>query len=56
VENRVTPAVSRLFQEWDIAIRRLCRRAVSDIPGAEMEVDILAVNGNVAVEVKLDRA
>ena len=40
VENIVAPAVLRLFQERGIEIRHLYRRAVSDIPGARMEVDI----------------
>ena len=53
VENRVAPAVLRLFQERGIEVRHLYRRAVSDIPGAEMEVDILAVNGDVAVVVEV---
>jgi hypothetical protein len=53
VENMVAPAVLRLFQERGIEIRHLYRRAVSDIPGAEMEVDILAVNGDVAVVVEV---
>jgi len=52
VENIVAPAVLRLFQERGIEIRHLYRRAVSDIPGARMEVDILAVNGDVAVVVE----
>jgi hypothetical protein len=53
VENIVAPAVLRLFQERGIEIRHLYRRAVSDIPGAEMGVDILAVNGDVAVVVEV---
>jgi hypothetical protein len=53
VENMVAPAVLRLFQERGIEIRHLYRRAVSDIPGACMEVDILAVNGDVAVVVEV---
>jgi hypothetical protein len=53
VENLVEPAVLRLFQERGIEIRLLYRRAVSDIPGARMEVDILAVNGDVAVVVEV---
>jgi hypothetical protein len=53
VENIVAPAVLRLFQERGIEIRHLYRRAVSDIPGARMEVDILAVNGDVAVVVEV---
>jgi hypothetical protein len=53
VENIVAPAVLRLFQERGIEIRHLYRRAVSDIPGARMEVDILAVNGDVTVVVEV---
>jgi hypothetical protein len=53
VENMVAPAVLRLFRERGIDIRHLYRRAVSDIPGARMEVDILAVNGDVAVVVEV---
>jgi hypothetical protein len=53
VENMVAPAVLRLFQERGIEIRHLYRRAVSNIPGASMEVDILAVNGDVAVVVEV---
>jgi len=53
VENMVAPAVLQLFRDRGIDIRPLYRWAVSDIPGARMEVDILAVNGDVAVVVEV---
>lgn len=53
VENLVAPAVLRLFQERGINIRHLYRRAIADVPDAPMEVDILAVNGDVAVVVEV---
>ncbi|MGB3308574.1 MAG: hypothetical protein WA939_06425 [Nodosilinea sp.] len=54
VENLVEPAVLRLFQERGIDVQEVTRRMRSQRPGAEMEIDIFAVNGDsaVAVEVK----
>ena len=54
VENLVEPAVLRLFQERGIDVQEVIRRMRSQRPGAEMEIDIFAVNGDsaVAVEVK----
>ena len=53
VENMVQPAVVRLFQERGIDVQETARRMISKRPGAEMEVDIFAVNGDVAVAVEV---
>ncbi|MFQ4136023.1 hypothetical protein PGN35_006850 [Nodosilinea sp. PGN35] len=52
VENLVAPAVIRLFQERGIEVQELSRRMQSNRPGAEMEIDIFAVDGDVAVAVE----
>ncbi len=54
VENLVEPSVVRLFRERGIDVQETTRRMRSQRPGAEMEIDILAINGDsaVAVEVK----
>jgi hypothetical protein len=52
VENLVAPSVIRLFQERGIEVQEISRRMQSQRPGAEMAIDIFAVNGDVAVEVK----
>ncbi|WOD37679.1 hypothetical protein [Nodosilinea sp. E11] len=53
VENLVEPAVLRLFQERGIDVQEVSRRMRSQRPGAEMEIDIFAVNGDVAVAVEV---
>jgi hypothetical protein len=51
VENLVEPAVLRLFQERGIEVQEIAHPIQSKRPGAEMEIDIFAVNGDVAVAV-----
>ncbi|PZV15536.1 MAG: hypothetical protein DCF21_11655 [Leptolyngbya sp.] len=53
VENLVAPSVIRLFQERGIEVQEISRRMQSKRPGAEMEIDIFAVNGDVAVAVEV---
>ncbi|MFH7244971.1 MAG: hypothetical protein ACHWZW_19215 [Spirulina sp.] len=53
VENLVEPAVVRLFQERGIEVQETSRRLKSQRPGASMEIDILAVNGDVAVAIEV---
>jgi hypothetical protein len=53
VENLVEPAVVRLFQERGIEVQETARRMQSKRPGAEMEIDIFAVNGAVAVAIEV---
>jgi hypothetical protein len=54
VENLVEPAAIRLFQGRGIDVQETARRVKSKRPGAEMEIDVLVVDGNeaVAIEVK----
>lgn len=53
VENLVEPAVLRLFQDRGIDVQEVTRRMRSQRRGAEMEIDIFAVNGDVAVAVEV---
>ena len=53
VENLVEPSVVRLFRERGIEVQETSRRVKSQRPGAEMEIDILAINGDVAVAVEV---
>jgi hypothetical protein len=53
VENLVEPAVLRLFQARGIDIQTTYRRAKSTRPAARMEIDILAVDGDVAVAIEV---
>jgi hypothetical protein len=53
VENLVEPSVVRLFQERGIELQETARRMKSQRPGAEMEIDIFAVNGEVAVAIEV---
>ncbi|MBD2234053.1 hypothetical protein [Phormidium tenue] len=53
VENLVEPAVLRLFQERGIDVQEVTRRMRSQRRGAEMEIDIFAVDGDVAVAVEV---
>ena len=53
VENLVAPAVQRLFQERGIDIQQTYRRAKSTRSEAPMEIDILAVDGDVAVAIEV---
>ncbi len=53
VENLVEPAVLRLFQARGINIQSTYRRAKSTRSVAPMEIDILAVDGDVAVAIEV---
>lgn len=53
VENLVEPSVVRLFRERGIDVQETTRRMRSQRPGAEMEIDILAINGDAAVAVEV---
>ncbi|NJL49668.1 MAG: DUF3782 domain-containing protein [Leptolyngbyaceae cyanobacterium SM2_5_2] len=53
VENLVKPAVVGLFQERGIEVQETARRMKSKRPGAQMEIDIFAVNGEVAVAIEV---
>ncbi|MBD2425015.1 hypothetical protein [Phormidium sp. FACHB-1136] len=53
VENLVEPAVLRLFQARGIDIQTTYRRAKSTRPAARMEIDILAIDGDVAVAIEV---
>lgn len=53
VENLVEPAVVRLFQARGLEVQETSRRLRSQRPGAEMEIDILAVNGDIAVAIEV---
>lgn len=53
VENLVEPAVVRLFQERGIEVQETARRMTSKRPGAQMEIDIFAVDGDVAVAIEV---
>lgn len=53
VENLVEPSVVRLFQERGIEVQETARRMKSQRPGAAMEIDIFAVNGDVAVAIEV---
>ncbi|MBF0591301.1 MAG: DUF3782 domain-containing protein [Nitrospirae bacterium] len=54
VEGLILPATERLFKEKGIEVDQIFQHAKSRKPGFEMEIDILAVNGEyvVAIEVK----
>ncbi len=49
VEGLIVPAVERLFNEWGIEVDKVYQRARSRLNGSEMEIDILAVNGDYAI-------
>lgn len=49
VEGLIAPAVERLFQEWGIEVDKVFQRVKTHKNGDEMEVDILAINGEYAV-------
>lgn len=53
VENLVEPAVLRLFRERGIDVQETYRRMLSRRPGAEMEIDIFAADGEVAVAIEV---
>ncbi|WP_008310471.1 YraN family protein [Leptolyngbya sp. PCC 6406] len=53
VENLVEPAVVKLFQARGIEVQETARRIKSQRPGAQMEIDIIAVNGDVAVAIEV---
>jgi hypothetical protein len=53
IENLVEPAVVRLFQAQGIEVQETYRRMKSNRPGAAMEIDIFAVDGNVAVAIEV---
>ena len=49
VEGIIAPAVERLFKERGIAVDKVFQRVKTHKNGDEMEVDILAINGEYAV-------
>ncbi len=53
VENLVEPAVVRLFQERGIQVKETARRMTSNRLEAPMEIDIWAVDGDVAVAIEV---
>lgn len=53
VENLVEPSVVRLFRERGIEVQETARRLRSQRPGAAMEIDILAIDGTVAVAIEV---
>ncbi len=53
MDNLVGPAMVRLFQERGIEVQETSRRLKSQRPGAALEIDILAVNGDVAVAIEV---
>ena len=53
VENLVEPAVVRLFQERSIPVTQTLRRMKTKNPPVAMEIDILAMNTDVAVAVEV---
>ncbi|KJR42444.1 Resolvase, Holliday junction-type [Candidatus Magnetoovum chiemensis] len=54
VEGLVVPAAKRIFNERGIELEHTHQRSKSEVEGAEMEIDVLATNGEyaVAIEVK----
>ncbi|NJL45238.1 MAG: hypothetical protein HC922_04770 [Leptolyngbyaceae cyanobacterium SM2_3_12] len=53
VENLVEPAVIQLFQARGINVQESARRMKSKRPAAQMEIDIFAVDDDVAVAVEV---
>ena len=53
VENLVAPAVIRLFQERGLAVSAIYQRVRASQGGQNLEVDILAVNTDVAVAIEV---
>jgi len=53
VEHLVEPAVVRLFQERGIQVKETARRMISNRLEAPMEIDIWAVDGDVAVAIEV---
>jgi hypothetical protein len=53
VENLVEPAVIRLFQARGINVQETARRMKSKRPGAQMEIDIFAIDDDVAVAIEV---
>ncbi|MGF1522574.1 MAG: hypothetical protein ACFBSF_09690 [Leptolyngbyaceae cyanobacterium] len=53
VENLVAPAVVRLFQERGIEVHAIFQRVKASRGGESLEIDILAVNDEVAVAVEV---
>lgn len=53
VENFIEPAVVHLLQSRGIAVQETHRRMVSSRPNVAMEIDILAVDGDVAVAIEV---
>jgi len=49
VEGLIAPAVERLFKGWKIEVDSVYQRVRRRRNGSEMEVDILAINGEYAV-------
>lgn len=53
VENLVEPAVITLFQDRGIGVQETYRRMKSKRPAAPMEIDIFAIDGDVAVAIEV---
>jgi hypothetical protein len=53
VENLVEPGVVRLFQERGIQVKETAQRKISNRLEAPMEIDIWAVDGDVAVAIEV---
>ncbi len=53
VEGMIAPAVERLFKERGIAVDKVFQRVKTHKNGDEMEVDILAINGEYAVLIEV---
>ena len=53
MENLVAPAVLRLFQERGIPVNRSFQRAKGAEGGRHLEIDILALNHDVAIAVEV---
>ncbi|MFH7243402.1 MAG: hypothetical protein ACHWZW_11185 [Spirulina sp.] len=53
VENLVEPAVITLFQARGIGVQETYRRMKSKRPAAPMEIDIFAIDGDVAVAIEV---
>ncbi len=53
VENLVEPAAVRIFQERGITVTQTLRRLEMKRAGIEMEIDILGIDGDVAVAIEV---
>ncbi|KJR42840.1 hypothetical protein MCHI_001258 [Candidatus Magnetoovum chiemensis] len=53
VEGMVLPATKRIFNERGIELKQIHQMSISEVEGAQMEIDILATNGEYAVAVEI---